>query len=402
MSAAGQTNARTVDWVIDVDTHITEPPDLFTSRLPAKWRDQAPVVRMSDRGWEEWVVGNQSPITPVGHTATAGWRDPFPAAPATFAECPQASHDPRARLDYMDSLAIWAMALYPNVGGFGSQVFLGLEDPALMIACVQAYNDFLTEWCSVAPERFIPITALPFWDVAASVAEIERCAKLGHKGILFSGEPQSHGMPVLANPHWNPLWECAQAHDLPISFHIGAGNFTGEAFWTPERIEHYGAGGVNGMFTTGLFLDNAKQIVDLLFSGVLARYPALRFLSVESGIGFIPFLLESCDYTFDYGRVRHERPEMKLLPSEYFARQVYACYFFEEYAPSALLDRIPVDNILFETDYPHPVCLYGNVREKIDAGLAGAKPEHRSKLLFDNAARIYGVDRPDRAPSLAA
>ncbi len=400
MSAELKTNPAIVDWVIDVDTHITEPPDLFTSRLPAKWRDQAPVVRMGDRGWEEWVVGNQSPITPIGHTATAGWRDPFPAAPSTFAECPQASHDPHARLEYMDSLAIWAMALYPNVGGFGSQVFLGLEDPQLMIACVQAYNDFLTEWSSVAPNRFIPITALPFWDVDASVAEIERCAKLGHKGILFSGEPHSHGMPVLANPHWNPLWECAQAHDMPISFHIGAGNFTGEAFWTPERIEHYGAGGVNGMFTTGLFLDNAKQIVDLLFSGVLARYPELRFLSVESGIGFIPFLLESCDYTFDYGRVRQERPEMKLLPSEYFARQVYACYFFEEYAPAALLDRIPVDNVLFETDYPHPVCLYGNVREKIDAGLGEAKPEVRSKLLFDNAARLYGVSAPDRAPSL--
>ena len=400
MSAAPQTESAIVDWVIDVDTHITEPPDLFTSRLPAKWRDQAPVVRMGDRGWEEWVVGNQSPITPIGHTATAGWRDPFPAAPATFAECPKASHDPHARLEYMDSLAIWAMALYPNVGGFGSQVFLGLEDPKLMIACVQAYNDFLTDWASAAPERFIPITALPFWDVEASVAEIERCAKLGHKGILFSGEPHSHGMPVLANPHWNRLWACAQDHQMPISFHIGAGNFTGEAFWTPERMEHYGSGGVNGMFTTGLFLDNAKQIVDILFSGVLARYPELKVISVESGVGFIPFLLESCDYTFDYGRVRDQRPDMKLKPSEYFERQVYACYFFEEYAPAQLMDRIPVDNILFETDYPHPVCLYGNVREKIDAGLGEAKPETRNKLLFDNAARIYNVDRPGRAPSL--
>ena len=154
------------------------------------------------------------------------------------------------------------------------------------------------------------------------------------------------------------------------------------------------------MFTTGLFLDNAKQIVDLLFSGVLARYPKLKFISVESGVGFIPFMLESCDYTFDYGQVRSQRPEMTLKPSEYFERQVYACYFFEEYAPAHLMDRIPVDNILFETDYPHPVCLYGNVREKIDAGLGEARLEHRNKLLFDNAARIYGVGRPDRAPSL--
>ncbi len=391
-----------VDWVIDADTHITEPPDLFTSRLPAKFKDLAPhVQRDESSGWDMWVVGDRGPITPVGHTAVAGWKEPFPAAPAGFDECPPASYDPHARLAYMDSLAIWAMALYPNVGGFGSQVFLGLKDAELMIACVQAYNDFLNDWCEPAPERFIPITALPFWDVEASVKEIERCAKLGHRGVLFSGEPHSHGLPVLANPHWNPIWECAQAHDLPISFHIGAGNFTGEVFWTPERIEHYGLGGVNGVYSVGMFLDNGKQIVDLLFSGILCRYPGLKFVSVESGIGFIPFLLEACDHTFGYGNVRQQRPEFEMKPSEYFERQVYGCYFFEEGTPAQVIERIGPDNILFETDYPHPVCLYGNVREKIDAGLAGALPENRRKLLFDNAARLYKVETPPRAAVLA-
>ena len=393
--------APIVDWVIDTDTHITEPPDLFSSRLPAKFLDRAPKVERNELGSEIWVVGDRSPITPVGHTAVAGWKEPFPGAPSGFDEVPLAAHDANARLEYMDSLGIWAMALYPNVGGFGSQVFLGLDDNDLMVACVQAYNDFLTDWCEPAPERFIPITALPFWDVEASVKEIERCAKKGHKGVLFTGEPHAHGMPVLANPHWDPLWACAQDHGLPISFHIGAGNFTGEAFWTEERTTHYGPGGVNGIFTTGLFLDNAKQIVDLLFSGVLARFPKLDFISVESGIGFIPFLLESADYTFDYGHVRDQRPELTMKPSEYFARQVYGCYFFEEYAPAHQLDKIPVDNILFETDYPHPVCLYGNVREKIDAGLRDAKPESRRKLLFDNAARLYKVDPPKGEPKIA-
>ena len=154
--------------------------------------------------------------------------------------------------------------------------------------------------------------------------------------------------------------------------------------------------------TTGLFLDNGKQIVDLLFSGVLARYPKLKFISVESGIGFLPFVLEACDYTYEYGQVSTQRPELSMRPSEYFARQVYGCYFFEEYAPKHQLDRIPPDNVLFETDYPHPVCLYGNVREKIDAGLGSVEPGIRKKLLFDNAARLYGIDAPDRAPTLQA
>ncbi|MFK7894652.1 MAG: amidohydrolase family protein [Myxococcota bacterium] len=385
----------TLDWVIDADTHISEPPDLFTSRLPAKWQAAAPkIVHNETTGFEHWVIGeDQKPSIPVGHTAVAGWPDPFPAAPSGFAEIPAAAHDAQARLDYMDSLRIWAMAIYPNVGGFGSQAFLNLGDPELMLACVQAYNDYLTEWCSLAPERFIPITATPFWDMDASVKEIERCAKAGHKGVLFTGAPQDHGMPALASPHWNPLWEVAQACELPVSFHIGSGEFTSDD-WTPERLELYGPGGINAQTAIGLFLENGRQIVDLLFSGVLPRFPDLNFVSVESGIGFLPFLLEAADHTFEYGQVGKHKPEFKLKPSEYFARQVYGCYWFEEYAPSNMLDKLPVDNLLFETDYPHPVCLYGDVREKIEAGLGNAKHEDRRKLLFDNAARIYKVDAP--------
>ena len=253
--------ALNLDWIIDCDTHISEPPDLFSSRLPAKWHAKAPhVVRNAANGLEMWAIGEQGKGSiPIGHTAVAGWKSPFPSAPAGFDEIPKAAHDPHARLEYMDSLRIWAMALYPNVSGFGSQAFLELREPELMLACVRAYNDFLTDWCEPARERFIPISAMPFWDVEASVREIERCAKAGHKGVLFTGAPQDHGMPALASPHWNPLWECAQAHDLPISFHIGSGEFT-NSDWTPERLALYGPGGINAQTSIGLFLENGRQI----------------------------------------------------------------------------------------------------------------------------------------------
>jgi hypothetical protein len=146
----------------------------------------------------------------------------------------------------------------------------------------------------------------------------------------------------------------------------------------------------------GLFLENGKQLVDLLCSGVLPRFPKLKVVSVESGIGFIPFILEALDYAFEYSKVWRTRREFTQRPSEYFRQQVYGCYFFEELAPQRLLDRIGVDNVLFETDYPHPVCLYGNVREKIDSGLAGQPQETRRKLLFENAAKLYRVEAPDR------
>ena len=201
-------------------------------------------------------------------------------------------------------------------------------------------------------------------------------------------------MPILGAKHWDPIWAAAQDAGLPISFHIGSANF--EEGFSPERVQAQGLGPSLVRTTVSLFIENGKQILDLLLSGVLPRFPDLKFVSVESGIGFIPFILEAADYTFNYSQVAKERPEFKMRPSEYFRRQVYGCYFFEEIAPQHLVDQIGEDNILFETDYPHPVCLYGNVREKIDAGLAGKPQTLRRKLLWENAAALYGVDPPDR------
>jgi predicted TIM-barrel fold metal-dependent hydrolase len=389
-----------LDWVIDSDTHITEPPDTWTSRLPAKYRERAPRIVNDPRfGWDVWQIGSQRAAITVGHTAVAGWPEPFPAAPRRFEEVPKAAHDARARLAYMDSIGVWAAALYPNVGGFGNEAFLRLGDPELMLACVRAYNDFLIDWIAADPRRFIPILATPFWDPKASAEEIARSAKRGHKGVLFTGEPQKFGQPSLADPHWDPLWAAAQDADLPVSFHIGSGSLTEE--FTPQAIKTYGVSAINVKVAVGLFLENGKQLVDLLSSGVLPRFPKLKVVSVESGIGFIPFILEALDYAFDYSQVRRHRPEFKRQPSEYFRQQVFGCYFFEELAPQRLLDRIGTDNVLFETDFPHPVCLYGNVREKIDAGLAGQPQPTRRKLLFENAAKLYRVEAPDRPVPLA-
>lgn len=403
MSRAPQHSTQMLDWVIDTDTHITEPPDLWTSRLPRKYHDSAPHVVVDPRlQIEVWKIGAGQSFLPVGHSAVAGWPEPFPAGPRGFSEVPPAACNAVARLAYMDSLGIWASALYPNVGGFGNQDFLKIPDAELRLACVRAYNDFLLEWCAAERARFIPICATPYWDIRATVQEIERCAALGFQGILFTGEPDKNGFPILADPHWEPLWRCAEETGLPVSFHIGSADFTAD--FSKSRLEHMGLAAANARAGVCLFIENGKQIVDLLLSGVLPRHPRLRVVSVESGIGWLPFLLEAVDYAFGQSRVERQRREFEQLPSAYFRRQVYACYFFEEVAPQRLLDLIGSDNVLFETDYPHPICLYGNVREKIDAGLAGQSPETRRKLLFENAARLYGVPQPDRpaAPARAS
>src|SRR5262245_26962665 len=135
----------TMDLVIDVDAHVTEPPDLWVERVPAKHRDRVPVIQRGADGKDRWFVGDGAVMLTVGHTAPAGWGAPFPAAPPTFGEVPRAAHDPQARLEYMDSIGVWAQVMYPNVGGFGKQAFLALGDPELHLACVRAYNDWITK-----------------------------------------------------------------------------------------------------------------------------------------------------------------------------------------------------------------------------------------------------------------
>jgi predicted TIM-barrel fold metal-dependent hydrolase len=390
----------TFDWVIDCDTHVTEPADVWTARLPARLRDRAPRIVRDERGYDTWHVGDSTPLIPVGFSALAGWPEPFPSAPRNMDEVPPAAHDAQARLAYMDSIGVWAIAIYPNVGGFGNQGFLSLGDRELMDACVRAYNDWQLDWIAPAPERFIPIAAMPFWDVDACVAEVERCAEAGHKGILFTGEPQVHGQPPLGDRYWDPFYAAAQAAHLPISFHIGPGDLGSD--FSPERVRAHGVGPTLVRSTVSLLLGNGQQVGDLLMSGVLPRFPDLHFVSVESGVGWVPFVLETADYAFEYAQVRRERPEYELRPSEYWYRQVHGCWFFEEVAPQRLLDRIGVANVLFETDYPHPVCLYGDVRERIDRALAGVAPDVRRAILFDNAAALYRVPAPAHEPTGAA
>jgi predicted TIM-barrel fold metal-dependent hydrolase len=376
--------------VIDVDSHLTEPPDLWTSRVPARYIDHVPHMTRNAQGRDIWELEGRQ-ISVVGLTAPAGWPAPFPAGPPTLEECPPAAYDAKARLDYLDEAGIWAQVLYPNVAGFGSQKFLSLDDPELKLLCVQAYNDFLRDWAAADHDRLITIMAMPFWDVSAAVKEIERGVAAGHRGILFTGEPHRFGLPFLGDPHWDPLWSAAQAAGLPIHFHIGSGDMT--TSFQPDRIAATSTAAAYAYTSTELFLKNGLQVADLITSGVLPRFPELKFVSVESGIGWIPFVLEAADHSYLEARPGR-RSEWEMLPSEYFRRQVYACYWFETVAPTKLLGEIPVDNILFETDFPHPTCLFGNVRERIDSSLGNASELDREKILWGNAAALYGISTP--------
>jgi predicted TIM-barrel fold metal-dependent hydrolase len=378
--------------VIDVDTHVTEPADLWTSRVSRKWGDRVPHVRRVGPK-DLWFVGER-PIGAPGAYSVAGFDGTFPEFPDTYADVPRAAWDAGARLEHMDREGIFAEVLYPNVGGFGSGHFLALGDGDLMLECVRAYNDFLVEWCRADTRRLLPVMALPFWDVEASVTEIERCAALGHRAVLHCSQPAVFEQPALRSRHWEPVWAASRAAGLPISFHVAAGDLS-------ELVQDQTGIGTKANFgrvSSLVFVDNWRCLADLVFGGVCHRFPDLRFVSVESGAGWIPSMLEAFDWQWQNSGVTREHPEYDLLPSEYFRRQIYGCFWFEGQGLHKALELLP-DNLLYETDYPHPTCMAPGPqsaatrpREYAQRVLGGLPEATLRKVLHDNAAALYGVD----------
>ena len=193
--------------IIDVDSHVTEPPDVWTSRVATRHLDRVPQIHRVD-GKDVWFIDGE-PATPVGPTAPAGWSKPPPDMPMTYDDLLPAAYDAKARLELLDDVGIWAQLLYPNVGGFGGQRFLRLGDRDVMYECVRAYNDWQVDWASADARRLIPVASMPFWDVDDCVREAERCAELGFTSILFTGEPHRFDLPYLGDPYWDPLWATA-------------------------------------------------------------------------------------------------------------------------------------------------------------------------------------------------
>jgi uncharacterized protein len=380
--------------IIDADSHLSEAPDVWTSRVPKRYVEDVPrMVRGSD-GRDVWVLGGVT-ISTVGNMAVAGWEGFPPDLPRTLEDCHPAAYDAHARLRYLDEVGIWAQVLYPNVAGFGSQKFRNIADRELQLLCVQAYNDFLQEWASADPRRLITIMSLPFWDIDAAVAEVERCTDKGFRGILFTGEPQRFGLPPMGSPHWDPLWSVAQAAGFPVHFHLGSGeDSAGTRLAAEAERMQITRPGTFAYLQTSLLIKNAGQCADLITSELLARFPDLRFVMVESGIGWIPTVLEMTDYIYTAFSGHNE-----ILPSDLFRRQVYSTVWFERAAPQCLFGHIPIDNIMFETDFPHPSCLYGGreIAEAIEGALAFLGEENRRKILWDNAAQLYHIETPVQA-----
>jgi uncharacterized protein len=374
----GTTSADQIK-VIDADTHLTEPPWLWRDALPARWRDSGPRVMEDEIGDERWVIGDRW-LGKIGALSVAGTG----RKPGRWEEIDPICYEVAPRLTWMDTHGIFAQVLYPNVVALEGHAIMALPDRDLQLAIVRASNDYVAGWSESANGRFVPIAALPFWDIDASILEMERCANLGYTGVVWAATMVKHGLPGTCDSFWDRFYAAAQDMNLSINFHVGVG-------YTEEQINiaSQRPGSVtqdpltqatDQVRRTALgFLSNGRTICDIIMSGLCERFPRLKFVSVESGFGYIPYLLEALDWQWTNPRHDEHFPS-RMLPSEYFRRQIYAMFWFERSTLPLLGDL--ADNVMFETDFPHDTSL--------TPGLGSNSPSP-AELVRDHIAK-YGID----------
>lgn len=383
--------------VIDSDSHMTERHDLFTERAPKGFEDKVPHVEHID-GVDTWVIAGH-PFGKAGSGGTidpAGTKHPYLDSQGgswSIRDVHPAAWSPDERVRWMDESGIDVQVVYPNAIGLGGQNLVNtVGDRSLVLLCIELYNDAMAEVQEASGDRLLPMPIMPAWDIDACVREAQRCHAMDYRGVNMTADPQDSGSPDLGDPAWDPFWEVCSGLELPVHFHIGASqtslSYYGTTFWPSQ--DEYVKPAIGG---ASLFQNNSRLLINSAYSGLFDRFPGLKMVSVESGIGWIPFMLEAMDYELEENAPEWAE-KLEKLPSEYFRDNWYATLWFENGNGDLqhLVDIVGEDNIMFETDFPHPTCLYPSPLSVVEDKVGTLRPATQRKIMGDNAAKLYRID----------
>jgi predicted TIM-barrel fold metal-dependent hydrolase len=394
-----------LSWLISVDDHLLEPPDLWQARLPVDMREEAPKLVRDDMG-EAWVYEGKRVETP-GLSAVAGKsREQFSPEPVTYEEMRPGCYDAKARLEDMDRAGILASLCFPSFTRFCGQIFWEAKDKVLALASVQAYNDWvIEEWCGAAPGRFIPLILIPLWDPPEATKEIERCAAKGARALAFSENPAPLGLPTVFDGarYWDPMLRAAEETGLVVCMHVGSSSQIPALMPDAPPI-------ANKAWADGVRMSAA--MLGWIFSGVFERMPRLKMALSEGGIGWIPYFIERAEQVVATQRHWATRRDltftgpvqkggemadlMELDVRQMFRDHVFGCFIDDQHGV-ANIDAIGVDNVMVETDYPHSDSTWPNCIEYARKQLAGLSEEVQYKVLRGNAERVFRWDPSARS-----
>ena len=377
--------------VIDVDSHLTEPAGMWVDHAPAALKDRVPRVVEDANGRPHWLVEGKD-VGGISFTSVAPDGSRIPGETYAdfqlFDEIHAGSYSMKARVEWLDSRGIEKQIVFPNLAGFGGAAFATqITDVELRTACAAIYNDACAEMQEESDDRVLPLALVPWWDIDLATKELIRARELGLKGITMCDAPHHFGLPTLDAPEWDSFWSVCEDLGMVVAFHIGSGSFQSQVWGQPKTGEHLATA------TTNSLLSNSFVISNLIFTGLLLRHPRLKIYSAETGIGWLPFLLETMDYQWHENLFPEVRREVwkEMLPSEIFRRNIFVSFWFEQFGPRYAIDAIGEDNVMFETDFPHGTSLTDRVQPEVAGAFAEMAPERRRKVLRDNAVRLYDL-----------
>ena len=359
--------------VISADSHITEPPDCYSAHIDPAFRDRAPhMVTDEKRGDMFMIPGMKNPIA-MGLVAAAGKPpEELTRSGVFFADLHRSGWDPTHRVADQRRDGVAAEVIYPTVG----MVICNHPDIDYKRACFQAYNRWITGYCSEDTSRLLGVGQTALRTVEEGIADLESIRAMGLRGVMMPGMP---GIEDYDSRVWDPFWEAAVALDLPLSFHILTTR--GEATRGPRL---------------NTFLSIIRGIQDimgtLIYGGVFERHPLLRVVCVEADAGWVPHYM----YRMDHAYKRHRNwlqpgTTLSKLPSEYFAEHIYVT-FQDDWTAFRQADYMNWRRLMWANDFPHSDSTWPWSQEMLATHSASLTDEQRHAILSTNAADLYGVD----------
>ena len=370
--------------LISVDDHIAEPADMFDGHVPSRYRELAPRVVEEEGGVQQWYYGNLRGRN-LGLNAVAGKpREYFNIDASSYEEMRPGCFDVHQRVRDMDAGGQLAGLNFPNWTGFSGQVLNQGPDRQVNEIMIKAYNDWhVDEWCAAYPDRFIPCGLLPLFDPELAAKEIRRLSAKGCHAVTFSENPEALGMASIHSREWDPLFAAAVEEGTVLCCHVGSSS----------RTFHTSVDAPPSVAMTLSPVSSIMTLADLMWCDAFDRFPGLTFSLTEGDIGWIPYFLWRAEHVLDRhsGWTHHTFPEGIGGPSEVFRRNILCC-FIKEPVWVANIDQFNLDNVCWESDYPHSDGTWPDAPEALMAALAGLDDTQIDKITHANAMRHYRFD----------
>jgi len=369
--------------LISVDDHLIEPPDVFLDHLPARYQDRAPKLVRRPDGADVWTFG-EAVIENAALNAVAGRpKEEYGLEPQSLDEIRPGCYDVHERVKDMNAGGVLASMNFPSFPTFTARLF-ATDDVDLSLALVRAYNDWhIDGWCGAYPGRFIPMAVPAIWDAELAAEEVRRVAAKGCHSLSFTENPAALGYPSFHSGYWDPLWRACCDTGTVLSIHLGSsGKLSIPAADSPPDV-----------MITLQPMNIQSAAADILWSRVLKEYPRLRIALSEGGTGWIPYFLERVDRTFEMHHTWTLQDFGGRLPSEMFREHFLTC-FISDPVGVTMRERIGIDNIAWEADYPHSDSMWPSAPEELAAVFAeNAVPDdHIRRITHENAMRWYSFD----------